>query len=105
MSLYFDEEHTMFCKMVRQFAEREIETHVEECETQRIFPAHALFKKMGRLGLLGLSYPEKYGGAGLDYWYNVFLFEELGRVSCGGVPMAIGVHTDMATPALEQFGS
>jgi citronellyl-CoA dehydrogenase len=105
MSLYFNEEHTMFRKMVRQFVEKEIEPHVEEWEAQRIWPARMLLKKMGGLGLLGLSYPEKYGGAGLDYWYNVILFEELGRVSCGGVPMGIGVHTDMATPALEQFGS
>ncbi len=105
MSLYFNEEHTMFRKMVCQFVEKEIEPHVEEWEAQRIWPARMLLKKMGRLGLLGLSYPEKYGGAGLDYWYNVVLFEELGRVSCGGVPMGIGVHTDMATPALEQFGS
>jgi citronellyl-CoA dehydrogenase len=105
MSLYFNEEHTMFRKMVRQFVEKEIEPHVEEWEAQRLWPARMLLKKMGRLGLLGLSYAEKYGGAGLDYWYNVILFEELGRVSCGGVPMGIGVHTDMATPALEQFGS
>jgi citronellyl-CoA dehydrogenase len=105
MSLYFDEEHTMFRKLVRQFVEREIEPHVEEWEAQRLWPARTLLKKMGSLGLLGLSYPEQYGGAGLDYWYNLILFEELGRCSCGGVPMGIGVHTDMATPALAQFGS
>ncbi len=105
MSLYFDEEHTMFRQMVRRFVEKEINPHVEEWEAQRSFPAHALFKKMGGLGLLGLSYPEQYGGAGLDYWYNVIMFEELGRAACGGVPMAIGVHTDMATPALAQHGS
>jgi citronellyl-CoA dehydrogenase len=105
MSLYFDEEHTMFRKLVRQFVEREIEPHIEEWEAQRLWPARTLLKKMGSLGLLGLSYPEQYGGAGLDYWYNLILFEELGRCSCGGVPMGIGVHTDMATPALAQFGS
>jgi citronellyl-CoA dehydrogenase len=105
MSLYFDQEHIMFRQMVRQFVEKEIEPHVEEWEAQRVWPAHELLKKMGKLGLLGLSYPEQYGGAGLDYWYNVILFEELGRCSCGGVPMGIGVHTDMATPALAQFGS
>ncbi|MFL5800930.1 MAG: acyl-CoA dehydrogenase family protein [Roseiflexaceae bacterium] len=105
MSLYFDEEHKMFRQMVRQFVEKEIEPHVDEWEAQRLWPARTLLKKMGDLGLLGLSYPEKYGGAGLDYWYNLILFEELGRCSCGGVPMGIGVHTDMATPALAQFGS
>jgi citronellyl-CoA dehydrogenase len=105
MSLYFNEEHKMFRQMARQFVEKEIEPHVDAWEEQRIWPAHTLLKKMGDLGLLGLSYPEQYGGAGLDYWYNVILFEELGRCSCGGVPMGIGVHTDMATPALAQFGS
>jgi citronellyl-CoA dehydrogenase len=105
MSLYFDEEHNMFRQMVRQFVQKEIEPHIEEWEAQRIWPAHTLLKKMGDLGLLGLSYSEQYGGAGLDYWYNLILFEELGRCSCGGVPMGIGVHTDMATPALAQFGS
>jgi citronellyl-CoA dehydrogenase len=105
MSLYFDEEHTMFRKLVRQFVEKEIEPHVDEWEAQRIWPARQVLRKMGQLGLLGLSYPEQYGGAGLNYWYNVILHEELGRLSCGGVPMGIGVHTDMATPALAQFGS
>src|SRR5262245_24523412 len=105
MSLYFDEEHTMFRKLVRQFVEKELEPHVDEWEAQRIWPARQVLKKMGQLGLLGLSYPEEYGGAGLDYWYNVILHEELGRMSCGGVPMGIAVHTDMATPALAQFGS
>jgi citronellyl-CoA dehydrogenase len=64
-----------------------------------------LFKKMGDLGLLGLSYAEEYGGGGVDYWYNVVLLEELGRAGCAGVPMGIAVHTDMATPALAEFGS
>jgi citronellyl-CoA dehydrogenase len=105
MSLYFDQEHTMFRQMVRRFVEQEINPYVDEWEAQRIFPARALFKKMGGLGMLGLAYPEEYGGAGLDYWYNVVMFEELGRATCGGVPMAIGVHTDMATPALAQHGS
>ena len=105
MSLYFDEEHVMFRKMVRQFAEKEIEPHVDAWEAQAIWPARELLPKMGKLGLLGLSYPEEYGGAGLDYWYNVILHEELGRCSCGGVPMGISVHTDMATPALAQHGS
>lgn len=104
-SIYFNEEHTMFRQLVRQFAEKEIEPHVDQWEADGIFPAHTLFKQMGDLGLLGLSYPEEYGGSNLDYWYNVILHEELGRLSCGGVPMGISVHTDMATPALAQHGS
>lgn len=105
MSLYFTEEHEAFRQMVRRFVETEINPYVEEWEAQRIFPAHELFKKMGNLGLLGLSYPEAYGGGGVDYWYNVVFLEEIGRIHCAGVPMGIAVHTDMATPALAESGS
>jgi citronellyl-CoA dehydrogenase len=70
-----------------------------------IFPAHEVFKKLGNLGLLGLNKPEAFGGAGLDYSYAMALAEALGHISCGGVPMAIGVQTDMCTPALARFGS
>jgi len=104
-SLYFTEEHEMLRQAVRKFVEAEINPHVEEWEAARTFPARTLFKKMGDLGFLGLSYPEEYGGGGADYWYNIVLAEELGRADCAGVPMAIIVHTDMATPALAQFGT
>src|SRR3954470_16696569 len=55
--------------------------------------------------MLGLNKPEEFGGAGLDYSYAMAMAEALGHVSCGGVPMAIGVQTDMCTPALARFGS
>lgn len=47
--------------------------------------------------------PAEYGGLGLDFSYNVAVSEELGNIRCGGVPMAIGVQTDMATPALARW--
>ncbi|MCL4868919.1 MAG: acyl-CoA dehydrogenase family protein [Anaerolineae bacterium] len=103
--LYFTKEHDMFREMVRKFVQSEINPYVEEWEAERIFPAHQLFKKMGDLGLLGLSYPEEYGGGGADYWYNTILMEELGQANCAGVPMGIAVHSDMATPALVDHGS
>ena len=105
MSLYFTDEHESFRQMVRRFVEAEINPYVDEWEAAGTFPAHDLFKKMGDLGLLGLTYPEKYGGGGVDYWYELILLEELGRADCAGVPMGIAVHTDMATPALAEFGS
>jgi citronellyl-CoA dehydrogenase len=60
---------------------------------------------MGDLGLLGISKPIEFGGMGLDYSYQVVFSEELGKISSGGVSMAIGVQTDMATPALAKYGS
>ena len=60
---------------------------------------------MGDLGLLGISKPTEFGGMGLDYSYQVVFAEELGLISSGGVSMAIGVQTDMATPALAKYGN
>jgi citronellyl-CoA dehydrogenase len=60
---------------------------------------------MGDQGYLGINKPAKYGGMGLDYSYQLVFLETLGHIRCGGVPMAIGVQTDMATPALSRFGS
>ncbi|MAU02152.1 MAG: acyl-CoA dehydrogenase [Anaerolineaceae bacterium] len=103
--MYFNDEHEMLRQTVRRFVESEINPNVEAWEDGRTFPAHDLFKKMGDLGLLGIVYPEEYGGMGLDYWYQVVMLEEVGRAHCAGVPMAIAVQTDMATPALAEFGT
>jgi citronellyl-CoA dehydrogenase len=98
-------EHEQLKETVRKFVENEINPHVDEWEEARIFPAHEVFKKMGQLGLLGITKPVEYGGMGLDYSFAVAFAEELGGCHCGGIPMAIGVQTDMATPALARFGS
>lgn len=103
--MQFTDEHTMFREMVRRFVREEIAPHVDEWEEAGAFPAHALFKQMGDLGLLGLTYPEAYGGQGLDFWYTAILCEELGQGAASGVSMGITVHTDMCTPALARFGS
>lgn len=101
----FTQEHEELRRTVRNFVEKEINPFVEQWEEHPPFPAHELFKKMGDLGLLGVTKPEKYGGMGLDYSYGLIVAEELGNARCGGVPLAIGVQTDMATPALARFGS
>ena len=98
-------EHHEIQRTLKRFIDDEINPHVDEWEAAEIFPAHEVFKKLGDLGLLGLTKPEAYGGAGLDYSYAVVMAEALGHIDCGGLPMAIGVQTDMATPALARFGS
>ena len=90
---------------VRSFVETEINPHVDKWESDGIFPAKSLFKKMGDAGLLGVNKPVEFGGLGLDFTYALAVAEELGHIQCGGIPMAIGVQTDMATPALARFGS
>ena len=101
----FTPEHEELRRSLSKFIQSEINPHVDEWEKAGIFPAHELFGKMGKLGFLGLNKPVEFGGAGLDYSYAMVMAEELGQITCGGVPMAIGVQTDMATPALARFGS
>ena len=101
----FTPEHRQLEDTVVKFCDKEINPFVAEWEALGQFPAHEVFKKLGNLGLLGLKYPEEFGGVGLDFSYSMVMAEALGQCNCGGVPMAIGVHTDMATPALARFGS
>jgi citronellyl-CoA dehydrogenase len=97
--------HDELAGAVAEFVSREINPHVEEWEAAGIFPAHDLFKKLGDADLLGIKYTEEDGGLGLDLTYSVVATEALGQTRCGGVPLAIGVQTDMCTPALAHHGS
>jgi citronellyl-CoA dehydrogenase len=103
--MQYSHEHLEIQKTLKRFIDAEINPHVEEWEAAEIFPAHEVFKGLGKLGLLGLTKPEAFGGAGLDYSYGMAMAEALGHIECGGIPMAIGVQTDMCTPALARFGS
>ena len=98
-------EHRQIADTVERFIVNEVNPHVAAWEAAGEFPSHQVFKQLGDLGLLGLKYPEAFGGAGLDFSYSAVMAEALGVCACGGVPMAIGVQTDMATPALARFGS
>jgi len=103
--MQFTHEHEEISRTIKRFIEQEVNPHVDEWEEAGIFPAHEIFKKLGNLGLLGLSKPEAYGGGGLDYSYETVMSEALGACNAGGVSLAIGVQTNMATPALARFGS
>lgn len=99
------EEHEKLRATVLRLIDQEINPFTEEWEAAEIFPAHDLFKKMGRLGLLGITKPAEFGGLGLDFSYAAVFDEALGHIDSLGVAMAIGVQTEMATPALACFGS
>ncbi len=98
-------EHQSLYDTTKRFVEEQINPNAAEWERDGIFPAREVFKKMGDLGLLGIAKPESVGGLGLDYGYQLMFAEALGYCNVGGIPMAIGVQTDMATPALARFGS
>lgn len=102
--LYTPDHHALIVS-TRRFVETEIDPFVDEWEAAEIFPAHELFKKMAKLGLLGITKPEAYGGLGLDFSYALAAAEAIGYARAQGVGMGIGVQTNMATPALAAFGS
>lgn len=102
--MYFNEDHEALRDTVRKFVDKEINPYMDEWENDSV-PLGDLFGKMGELGLLGIRYDEKYGGQGLDYWFECVFLEELGHIQGFGVPIAITVQTSMATPAIQEFGS
>src|SRR5215510_4580861 len=103
--MLYSEQHRELMRSVTKFVEAEIDPYAEEWEAAGIFPAHELFRKMGKQGLLGIHKPEKYGGQALDYSYEMAFCESVGAAKSASSVMAIGVQTDMATPALARYGS
>jgi citronellyl-CoA dehydrogenase len=103
--MYFNKDHDMVRQSVRDFVKKEINPNLDAWEEKAESPLHEIFKKMGDLGFLGIRYDTKYGGQGLDYWYELILLEELGHIQGLGLPIAICVQTHMATPAIYEFGS
>jgi len=99
----FTEEHDRLRESIHAFVTKELAPHAEEWE-ETTFP-DSVFARMGELGLLGLSYPEEYGGQGGDYFCNLVLAEEMVHSECGGLAMGVAVHTDMATPPVHIFGT
>ena len=104
-STLYGPEHLALQDSLKKFIDAEINPFVDEWEKAETFPAHELFGKMGKLGFLGVHKPVEFGGMGLDYSYAAAFAEALTHIRCGGIPMAIGVQTDMATPALAKRGN
>jgi alkylation response protein AidB-like acyl-CoA dehydrogenase len=99
----FTDHHDQLRESIHAFVVKELAPHAEEWE-ETTFP-DSVFRRMGELGFLGLSYPEEYGGQGGDYFCNLVLAEEMVHARCGGVGMGVAVHTDMATPPIFLFGT
>jgi acyl-CoA dehydrogenase len=100
----FNEQHEMFRQAVRSFVQKEVEPHVNAWEEAGQIPK-SIWPRMGALGFLGVEYDEKYGGGGADFLTTAVLCEEAARSRCAAFAMALGVHTDMASPHLYWTGS
>lgn len=102
MNLRLSEEQEMVQKMVRDFAETEIAPFVEKME-EGVFPREIL-KKMAELGLMGMTIPEEYGGAGMDFPSYIIAINELSRISAT-VGVILSVHTSVGTNPILYFGT
>jgi alkylation response protein AidB-like acyl-CoA dehydrogenase len=101
--MYFTDAHEELRLHIRRFLEKEVAPHLDEWE-KTLFP-DTIMARMGELGFLGLRYPPEYGGQGGDYFSAVVLSEEMARVHCGGLGMAVAVQSEMATPPVFKFGT
>lgn len=98
-------EHQDLRNTIRRFVEAEINPNADDWEAAGIAPLHEIFRKLGDLGLLGISRPVEFGGLGLDYSFETIFAEEIGACHSGGIGMAVGAHSNMAIPALARYGS
>ena len=98
-------EHMELRRTVANIIENDINPFVDEWEAAEMMPLHDICKLMGRAGILGISKPADFGGMDLDYSYEVVFAEEMGHAKAQGVSTAIGVQSNMATPALARHGS
>jgi citronellyl-CoA dehydrogenase len=100
----FTSEHDELRASVRRFVQTELAPHVDDWEDAGFFPDE-VFRRAGQLGFLGLHYPQEWGGSGGDLAAEIVFVEEIAKAGCGAIAMALSVQTDMATPALGEFGT
>ena len=96
---YFSPDHEQFRDMLRDFITREIIPNINAWDEAGTFPRD-LYRKAGTLGLLGLGYPEEYGGTPVDTFYQIILAEEFARSGSGGIQASINSHTIAMPPLL-----
>ena len=105
MPMGFDltEEQQQVKRSVREFAEAEIKPHVMEWDEAQRLPRE-IFTKMGELGLMGVLFPEEYGGAGMGYVEYATVIEEIARVD-GSIGLSVAAHNSLCTNHIFQYGS
>jgi len=100
---YFGPAHNMVRRSVKEFVDKEIIPHVDEWEELNEFP-RALYKKAGDVGILGIGYPEEYGGTPGDIFFQVAAWEEVMRCGSGGIAAGLG-SLNIAIPPILSHGS
>lgn len=100
---YYTEGHEAFRANLRRFVAREIAPFVDEWDEAGGFPRE-LYRKAAAIGLLGLGFPEEYGGTPGDRFYSIIASQELARAGSGGVAASLMSHT-IGAPPIARHGS
>ncbi|NCT93976.1 MAG: acyl-CoA dehydrogenase [Chitinophagaceae bacterium] len=90
-------------QMARDFAQQQVRPHIMEWDEAQHFPV-ALFKEMGRLGMMGVLVPEQYGGAGMGYLEYNAIIQEIAKV-CGAIGLSVAAHNSLCTNHILSFGN
>ncbi|MDO8654681.1 MAG: acyl-CoA dehydrogenase family protein [Undibacterium sp.] len=98
-SAHFTAEHEAFRATVKRFVDKELLPHVDAWDEAESFP-RALYGRAAELGLLGLGFPEEFGGTTGDLFHEIAMIEELSRTGCGGLMASLFSHTIGAPPIL-----
>ena len=103
MDFNLTKQEELFLKMIREFAEKEVEPLAAEIDDRERFPIETV-EKMGRIGLMGIPFPTKYGGAGATNQIYSMAVEELSRV-CATTGVVVSAHTSLCTAPIFEFGT
>lgn len=103
MNFRFTEDYKMITQMVKDFADKEIRPDVRKWDEEQYFPKD-LFKKAGKLGLMGVLVPEEFGGAGLGYFEYITVIAEISKV-CGSIGLSVAAHNSLCTNHILKFGN
>ena len=102
-SIYYKEEHILLRKMVNEFAQKELLPLAQEIDSKKQFPLESI-KKLSELGLMGIPWDTKYGGAGMDMLSLVIVIEELAKV-CVSTAATLMAHTSLGSGPFYYFGN
>ncbi|MFT7156433.1 MAG: alkylation response protein AidB-like acyl-CoA dehydrogenase [Parvicella sp.] len=103
MNFDLSENELMIKQMVKDFAEKEIRPNIMKWDESQEFPVE-LFKKAGKLGLMGILIPEEYGGSGMGYNEYIMTIREISKV-CGSIGLSVAAHNSLCTNHIYKFGT
>ena len=103
MDFNYSENQKLIAEMIRSFSLKEIDPNIKLWDDNQIFPIN-VFKKLGKLGLMGVLVPQKYGGSGFGYAEYVTAIEELAKVD-PSIGLSMAAHNSLCTGHIMQFGN